>query len=322
MRPADQFELLSAIAVLDRAGRKLGYRPLDPHDGEKRATKPQYTVRLKGKVSLGFATGDVYSTEEQPETGEAYALSTQAFALAGGMGPLPLPIAEALLAQAGRGDQAGLDFLDLFHGRLLRLFYLIRKRSRPALGAATGNQTAQARMVRNLAHLPDTQWLRHAGLQSGIPQSAASLTRILSERLQTPVRVVGLQGSWQPIGGAGSAALSRQIRLGSSATLGGRYWNPVGGLRVVTPTLPAHEVTHWLPKGQRYVMLSHLLSTVLQKTMTLTLSIRADGHSLGRSVLGQGSGLRLGQNTWIKSSERTTRLPEVRLSLSGVAHGG
>ena len=318
MRSAESYELLSAIAALDRRGRQLGFRSLDPADAAHPSTQEADSVRLQGRVSLAFAAGDVYSVEPSPQSGEAFAFSTQAFALAGAMGPLPLPIAEDLLLRAARGDHAGLDFLDLFHGRLLRLFYLIRKRSRPALGASNGSQTAQSRMVRRLAHLPDSQWLRHAGLQTGAPQSSASLQQLLSERLSAPIQVSGLQGRWHPIGQAGSRALSDRPRLGLNATLGQRYWNPVSGLKIQAPPVPFGELSAWLPGGDRYVMLCNLLTTVLQKTMTLELVVTPQGSSVPRSQLSSRSGLRLGQTAWLKTGLETVRLPQARLMLPGM----
>ncbi|MEY2776455.1 MAG: hypothetical protein RLY30_553 [Pseudomonadota bacterium] len=318
MKSAESYELLSAISALDRRGRRMGYRPLDPRDASTPPAINADSVKLLGRVSLGFAAGDVYSVVSAPGSGEAFALSTQAFALAGSMGPLPLPIAEELLLRASQGDQAGIDFLDLFHARLLRLFYLIRKRSRPALGAARGSQTAQARMVRSLTHLPESQWLRHAGLQSGAPQSAASLQQLLAERLRSGVSVSGLQGRWHPIRQAGVRALAGRPKLGENATLGQHYWSPNGGLRVQTPPLPARDVRSWLPGGDRYVMLTGLLTTVLQKAMTLQLVVTPDGGSIAPAQLSRHADLRLGQNTWIKTRPDTTALPCAHLLLQGM----
>ncbi len=321
LKSIEELDLLSAIAALDRMGRKEGFRPLDPHDETHRSSETKASVLLRGRVSLGFATRDVHQVQAAPDSGEAYALSSPALTLAGAMGPLPLAITEDLLARAGAGDRAGLDFLDLFHGRLLRLFYLIRKRSRPALGAATGARTAQARMLRHLTHLPQSQWLRHAGLQSALPQSAASISQILSERLLTPLQVSGLQGVWEPIGSAASADLSDRPSLGRSAVVGQRYWNPTGSMRIDTPPVQAHHLAQWLPGGERYVMLCSLLKTVLQKTMTVHLRIRPDGASVPVTRLHPETPLRLGQSAWIKTGTQTVRVSDVNLSLSGLSHG-
>jgi type VI secretion system protein ImpH len=317
----ETYDLLAAIAALDRLGRLKGFRPLDSLDGQPRSQDDRPSVLLKGHVSLGFASRDVHQVSEAPSSGEAFALSSPAFALAGSMGPLPLAIAEDLLAHAGRGDRAGLDFLDLFHGRLLRLFYLIRKRSRPALGAATGRQTAQARMVRQLTHLPDGQWLRHSGLQSGLPQSTASLAHLLSERLQTALSVTGLQGAWESIRGAASPALCQNARLGGSLVLGTRYWNATSSILIQTPPIHAAHFSHWLPGGGRYVMLKTLLNEVLQKTMTVRIRIQPDASTVTPARLGGGQPVRLGQSAWIKTRPDTLALPSVSLSLGGETYG-
>ncbi|MGA1693463.1 MAG: type VI secretion system baseplate subunit TssG [Burkholderiaceae bacterium] len=317
----ESYDLLTAIAALDRLGRLRGFRPLDSRDGQPRSQDDRSTVLLKGEVSLGFAGRDVHQVSEAPSSGEAYALSSPAFALAGSMGPLPLAIAEDLLAHAAKGDRAGLDFLDLFHGRLLRVFYLIRKRSRPALGAATGRQTAQARMVRQLTHIPEGQWLRHSGLQSGLPQSTGSLSHLLSERLQTTLSVTGLQGAWESILGAASPAVSRKPRLGESLVLGTRYWNSTASILIQTPPISAAHLSQWLPGGSRYVMLKTLLNEVLQKAMTVRICIPPDGSTVPPARLGGGQPVRLGQSAWLKTRNDTVELPNVRLCLSGQIHG-
>jgi hypothetical protein len=114
---------------------------------------------------------------------------------------MPAAFTEMVIARNAVRDFATAEFLDIFHHRLLSLFYLGRKRHRPSVGgdantASVGSATR--RLCGSTEQVPRDagRWLRHAGLLAGAPRSTASLCTLLADRFQIAFRAEQFVGRW------------------------------------------------------------------------------------------------------------------------------
>jgi type VI secretion system protein ImpH len=289
-----------------------------------------------GHTALGFVPSDILRIQAGLPSGEAYGLVTAAMSLAGNSGPLPSPFAEMILARNSQKDFATRDFLDIFHHRLLRLFYLIRKRSRPSLCWSVPGQPAIGRLTSHLANLPTARvegrpvaWGRHAALLGGIPRSVQGLTQFLNDRLGLPFRIRSLTGGWRPLPADYHCALSRYaparstegqkpraidtalppMKLGQTAVLGRHYWTPEAGLELLLPDLPYALLESLLPGQPNAELLSSCLSHYLARPVQACLKLRPQTQSLPASRLSQGMRLRLGQTTWLWTGQEPKAKP-------------
>ncbi len=176
------FEFFQAIRLLEnllRSRREVG-----------RFSAPgEEIVRFRQSPSFSFPPADILGLDS---TDDGPAQMTVSFmGLLGVQGVLPRPYTELVLARAGSRDTVLREFLDLFHHRLISLFYLAWRRYRllERLGdQPNGTQTALSaliglgtRVIQDRQPFPDTDLLFYAGLLAQQPRSAEALESLLGD---------------------------------------------------------------------------------------------------------------------------------------------
>lgn len=327
------FDLLKAIALLDQEASQMGFSPLDSRDSQPvQETKGRQTVRLSGQSSLGFVPSDVSAVSSSPETGEAFKLLTAVMSLAGNTGPLPLAFTEELIARNANQDFATRDFLDLFHHRLLRLFYLIRKRSHPGLSIQDPWQSAVPRLVSHLANLPSGRsersedppatYPRHSSLLAMESRSVVGLRQYLFDRLGIAFQIESFVGRWQLLKGEfvnrlGSStsepasAHGHQAILGRNAILGQRVMVPTHGIRLTAGPVPSKIIQDLLPGAPHHNKLKACLIQYLPSPTRVEVSLSPLRASIPRPILAAKANLRLGQTAWLVSKVKQAARPSV-----------
>jgi len=325
------FDLLKAIALLDQEASQMGFSPLDSRDSQPaQETRGRQTVRLSGQSSLGFVPSDVSAVSSSPETGEAFKLLTAVLSLAGNTGPLPLAFTEELIARNANQDFATRDFLDLFHHRLLRLFYLIRKRSHPGLSIQDPWQSAVPRLVSHLANLPSGRsgrsedppatYPRHSSLLAMEPRSVVGLRQYLFDRLGIGFEIESFVGRWQVLKGGfvnrlGSStseptsAHGHQAILGRNAILGQRVMVPTHGIRLTAGPIPSKIIQDLLPGAPHHNKLKACLLQYLPSPTRVEVSLSPLRASIPRPILAAKANLRLGQTAWLVSKVKQAARP-------------
>ena len=167
-------------------------------------TAPETMIHIDGlRVQYGSFTA-VDKLELQIRIGEL-------FGLFGPNGPLPLHLTEyARERQLHHGDQTLARFADLFHHRMLLLFYRAWAQAQPTVsldrprddrfadfvGALIGIGSP-ALHARDAVH--DHAKLHFAGLLTRQVRSAEGLEALLSGWLRRAVRVEQFAGAWLPL---------------------------------------------------------------------------------------------------------------------------
>jgi type VI secretion system protein ImpH len=325
------FDLLKAIALLDQEASQMGFSPLDSRDSRPGLeTIGRQSVRLSGQSSLGFVPSDVSAVTSSPETGEAFKLLTAVMSLAGNTGPLPLAFTEELIARNANQDFATRDFLDLFHHRLLRLFYLIRKRSHPGLSIQDPWQSAVPRLVSHLANLPPVRsarieyspatYPRHSSLLAMESRSVVGLRQYLFDRLGIRFQIESFVGRWQFLKGGfvnrlGSStseptsARGHQTILGRNAILGQRVMVPTHGIRLTAGPMPSKIIDGLLPGAPDHSKLKTCLIQYLPSSTSVEVSLSPLRASIPRPILAAKANLRLGQTAWLVSKVKQAARP-------------
>src|SRR5690606_17599685 len=219
------FELFAALRLLERVHRDR------PRLG--RSAKPsEDAVRLRQPPFLSFAPGDIAAYA--PASSEhAATLDTYVLGLFGPNGPLPLHLTEYAIERVQNGRDATLRaFADLFHHRLLALFYRAWADAQPVV---QGDRPDEDRFRFHVGALigmgPDTGDAvvstgarYHAGRMLSHARNAEGLRAVLQHAFDVPVQVREFIGEWMPLPdeawmrlGATPAVSS----LGTTAVLGG-----------------------------------------------------------------------------------------------------
>lgn len=323
----EAFDFFQAVALLeneapDAAG--VGTGPAPHHE----------VVKLRSSISMSFPPSDVERVRALPD-GKTE-VTVRLMGLAGALGPLPAPYSELVARRAVNRDFALRDFLDIFHHRLLSLFYRARKQHRIGLGVRSPVEDSAARHLfaliglgspglRDRLSVPDRALLHHAGTLSRPIRPIAGLEVLLRQHFGVRVRGRPLTGRLCPIEREDRTAIGRSGRrrgLGRDAVIGDRVWVQDAAFQIVLGPLDHDQVDRFLPGGDALRPLCALVDVYAGDTADYTLCLLADPSAVTQARLGRAHGSRLGYTAWLGSRRRavTSAQPrEVHLSVSTLA---
>lgn len=181
--------------------------PQLPRWGE--AARPsQEPLRLGQQAELDFAPAALAGLERAPFGPPR--LGVRFFGLLGPHGPMPLHLTEYTRERIRhRNDPTLARFLDLFHHRMLLLFYRAWAQSQPAvqhdrpaedrfadwLGSAFGHRPVRG----GAAEAADRARLFHAGQLASRSRHPEGLAKLLASRFDVPVRILANVPQWLAI---------------------------------------------------------------------------------------------------------------------------
>ncbi len=310
------FEFFQAVALAQRLFPEAA--PIG-RQGPPAAEK----VRLRPRLSLGFDTSDVHAVSEQEASDESVRLlfETTFLGLYGSASPLPDFYTEDLIDELedGRYDPVR-EFLDLFHHRLLSLFFRVGFKYRFDLEYATDEAEMLAKRLPQLVghqavQLPSPT--RRATLAASLLMSngsAASVEALLSEAFpQVEIKVEACVARWMIIPRPERNRLGSS-RLGYNYTLGTRIRDRACTFAIHLGPLEAATFEEFLPGGKKLRHLLELVKQVNPNGLDVILAVRVQPEAVPAVELGRGNA-RLGWSSWI--GERPSQAVEVRFFYAG-----
>ena len=249
-------------------------RPDSPRIGK--ASRPsQEALRLGQEPELDFAPAALATFAHKG--GAAPRLGVRFFGLLGSQGPMPLHLTEYVRERLRhRNDPTLARFLDIFHHRLLSLFYRAWAQSQPAVqhdrpaddrfGAWLGATLGLGTEVRTQGHLPEAARLFQAGLLGSRSRHPEGLTKMLSQFFKVPVRIEPYIAHWMAIDAADRTRLghvrnrleraaSVPAALGSAATAGHKLRDRQYKFRIALGPLTLAQYRNFLPGGTAWLQL-------------------------------------------------------------------
>ena len=295
------FELFAALRLLERVHRDR------PRLG--RSAKPsEDAVRLRQPPFLSFAPGDIAAYAPASGAGPA-TLDTYVLGLFGPNGPLPLHLTEYAIERVQNGRDTTLRaFADLFHHRLLALFYRAWADAQPVV---QGDRPEEDRFRFHVGALigmgPDTgdavvsNGARyHAGRMLSHARSAEGLRAVLQHAFDVPVQVREFIGEWMPLPdeawmrlGATPAVSS----LGTTAVLGGHVRGAQHRFRLQLGPLDGATFRAFLPGGRPLDELAALVRAYVGDEQAWDVQLVLRAGDVPTSRMGQAG--RLGLDTWL-----------------------
>ena len=296
-------------------------RRVDAHHADKprlgTARRPvDEPVRLGQPADLSFAPSGLAGVTLDDRSGKPR-IEVRFFGLFGPNGPLPLHLtAYARERRMHKADETFGRFADMFHHRLLLLFYRSWAQAQPTVSLDRPAEDRFADFVGSMVGVggpawrqrdaaPDHARLAFAGLLSRQVRNADGLARLLSGYLGMQVRVEQFVGRWMPLPAAersriGRRAASRRMstsQLGVSAVLGQAVFDRQHHFRVhVGPlSLPAFEAL--LPVGQALPAVQALLKDYVGLEFGWDLRLELDRPQVPACRPGRYG--RLGWTTWL-----------------------
>jgi len=223
------------------------------------ATRPaEEPVRLGQEPSLEFAPSMLASVE--PMDAGRLKILGYFFGLYGPQGPLPLHFTEYVHDRiVNSRDSTLAAFADIFHHRMMELFYRAWANPRPTVHYDRPESDRFAFYVsalmglaspalRNKDDWPDRAKLFFAGTLASGTKTRGGLELLLADYLDLPVRIEECVGEWLPI------EASELMRLGDPNTgmlgsnvLGARVWSTQHKFRIVVGPVDIGALLQYLP---------------------------------------------------------------------------
>lgn len=287
-------------------------------------------VRFGQDPSLGFEPGALAGA--RPASGAMRPRLTVNFTgLLGANGPLPLHITEyARERMRNHGDPTLVAFLDVFHHRMVSLFYRARASADPAtsldrpdsdrfgdyVGSLFGIGTPA---LRKRDEIGDFAKLHFAGLMANGRRPASGLVAILRAYFGAPVELEQFVGHWMPIPPEAQGRMGAQDRgnrLGASTVLGTRVWDRQHKFRLVIGPLDYAAYRRMLPGGASLRRLVDWVKGYAGLALDWDLRLVLRREEVPRLALG---GRQLGWTTWLASGPAAR---DARQLLINPAHAG
>ena len=293
-----------------------------------RSARPaQDVVRLGQEPSVIFPPSTLAGWEV-PEEG-APRLLVHFFGLFGLDGPLPLHLTEYARDRRRNGrDPTFQRFADIFHHRMMSLFWRAWADSRPTVSFDRPADDRFATYVGSLAGLgtealrerdamPDLTKLHFAGLLANQTRHAEGLAAILSSFFTMPVRVESFVGAWLTLVPADWSRLGERpeiATLGGTILLGARVWSRQHKFRLVFGPLGLDDYLRLLPGGLSFHRLIPIVRNYAGDTLVWEVNLVLKRDEIPDTVLGRSG--RLGWTTWLKPRRATTPAADLFLDAS------
>jgi type VI secretion system protein ImpH len=265
--------------------------------------------------------------------------------LTGTAGVLPYHYTALLLRRVRLKDHALRDFLDLFHHRLLSLFYRAWEKYRLPFayersrfdGVAAGADAVTQGLyclvglgtagLRGRLAFDDEAFLYYAGHFAHAPRSAVALECLLADYFAMPVRVEQAHGQWlvlerddQALMPSAAQPQGRNNQLGRDLVIGERVWEIQSKFRVRVGPLTYCQFRALMPNGDGLRPLCQLARTYAGAEFDFDVQAVLAPAEVVSSRLGseEDGEAYLGWNTWVRCGAFTQPVEDAVFALEDV----
>lgn len=287
-------------------------------------------LRLSVPPSLAFPPSEIAGVvlPDEANADQPVRVDVRFLGLTGPQGVLPHVYTQYAGTRARAKDRAFRDFLDLFHHRVLSLFYRAWERHRPMVAAERGESD------RLKGHLLDLVGAGTAGVQAqaGVTLDALAgyagllglrsrpadgLAHLIADHFGVAVTVEQFVGEWRSLPGDGQVCLDDDGpdgRLGG-AVIGREVYDPHARVRLRIGPLTREQFNAFLPGGDSHDALRRLAALYADNQVGVEAQLLVARADVPRAALGTADAPRLGFGTWIRSKPFLHDADDVRLAL-------
>ncbi len=282
------------------------------------------SVRFSVAASLAFPASEIEEIEQLPDG--ALRMTVNFLGLIGPQGVLPYHYTQLVAQRLQKRDRGLRDFLDIFHHRILSLFYRSWEKSHFPVGFERDGRDPISRHVRDLVGMageppagaearPGDPLLFYAGLLLAQPRSALGLEQLLEGVFDVPVEVEQFVGEWYTPVGETQCVVSDDERvagrLGLGALVGDAVWDRQTKVRLRLGPLSRARYEDFLPGGAAHEELRQVTRYYGGEVLDFGVQLVLARDEVPPCILGgeDGDGLPLGWSTWVRT-ETPARDPD------------
>ena len=272
------FEFFQMVRLLEHLGTGKPVGRFD-NPGEE-------AVCFQSNPALEFPPSQIHSLD-WPQNGQPR-LSVNIMGLTGQLGVMPLPYTEWINDRVRAKDHTLRTFFDLFHHRLLSLFYQAWEKYRFPVAYERDRNDRFTRYLlaflglateglRHRLTVPDEGIAFYTALLGMQTRSSAALRQVLQDYFAVPVEIEQFVGTWRPISEndqtrtGDEREYSEQLTLGAIA--GDEVWDQQSTARIVLGPLTLQQYLDFLPNGSAYRPLCDLTEFFSRREIDFELQL-------------------------------------------------
>jgi type VI secretion system protein ImpH len=270
-------------------------------------------VRFSVKPGFDFPPSDISDLKEGDEENPAN-MAVTFMGLVGPNGVLPRWYNELAIERNQNKDFSLTAFLDLFHHRLISLFYLSWKKHRFPENYIPGARDRLSRYLLSLSGLgtpglrgtiglPEESLAFYSGLISRQAPSAVAIEATVSYLSGTAAKVDQFIEQLIPLSPEDQTQIgSANAQLGVDSICGSFVWDSQAKFRINLGPAGYDEFLRFLPSGDMLRPIFSLVKYMVGMEYEFETRVYLKREEIPPCILGGETGPRLGWTTWIKSS--------------------
>ncbi len=275
-------------------------------------------VRFGQDPSLSFHANSLERYKRASGNSQAR-LAVNFIGLTGANGALPIHLTEYVRDRArNAGDPTLMAFLDVFHHRMVSLFYRARATAEPAISFDRAQSDRFSNYIgsmfgigspalRERDAVTDFAKLHFAGLLASKARPASGLVSVLSEYFKVPVEMEQFVGHWMRLPPDSQSRMSRHEdgnRLGISTVLGSKVWDSQTKFRLSIGPLGYDDYQRMLPGGESMQRLKAWVRNYVGDAFDWDVRLILKKEEV--PPLKMGGSTRVGYSTWLTSTKPTS----------------
>jgi type VI secretion system protein ImpH len=253
-------------------------------------------------------------------------LSQRFLGLFGPDGPLPIHLTEYARDRSRQNrDPTFARFADIFHHRMIALFYRAWANSQPTVQMDRKDDRFSVYLgsligwgSRELVGADEMHYqskLAFAGHLGSLPRHPAGLESIVREYFEVPAFLKEFIGHWLKIPQRDHLELGREGvgALGMDTVLGERAWQRQDKFRIVLGPLSLDQYTAFLPSGKSFKALVAAVRDYVGMEMLWEINLVLEKAQKPVACLGKSG--KLGWTSWLESKDRQQDVDDLLLQV-------
>jgi type VI secretion system protein ImpH len=272
-------------------------------------------VRFAVHNRLGFPASEIQSIE-WPENGPPL-MNVNFMGLTGPSGILPHMYTLFVIERRWARDRAFQEFLDIFHHRMVSLYYQARRKYKVTTSRhATEHRVTQyltdftgigTKGLQHRQRVSDHSLIYYAGILALQPRSAIAFEHLLRDFFQAPVEIKQFVGAWYDLPREAQCEMipeeTSPRQLGMGAVAGDQIWDHSSKARIRIGPLPLKRYREFLPGARAERALEALARFFSGGQVDFDVQLVLLRTEVPEYVLGGESELPLGLCSWAKTGD-------------------
>lgn len=316
------FGFFQAVRLLERL--RPDRQPVGRH-----ASPSEEVVRFSVNPSLSFPPSEIAALDLPPDG--AARMSVNFMGLTGPQGVLPYHYTLLAAERRRARDEAYTAFLDLFHHRIISLFYRAWEKHHFTVGYEKGEDRLRDHLLdligaglpsaRQHVPLSEDALIYYASLLILQSRGAVALEQLIEDFFGVPVEIEQFVGGWYPLPRYDQCALGEETdvstQLGAGAVVGDEVWDAQTRVRIRLGPLRRPQLDAFLPSGSEYARLRSLTRFYSHDQYEFELQLLLAPDDVPGFVLGgdEANPQPLGWSTWIRTREIAADAGDILLRL-------